>query len=197
MKAKKKGKKRQRSLQDYLSIGYLFLIVCGMVKDIIYYKCLGINIISYSSIIDVLLSPIAYISENNIVGVFLLVVLPLTYWGYWNRLKIHEFRKKRGWYSKNTDIADLDEKYAKPGSIDELLIFFGTMLFIFFLGTAVGEGPKKAQMVKDKVFEANHRIVFNDNETVMVRLLGQNSQFLFYVQPKSDKVIIVPIQAKD
>jgi len=68
------------------------------------------------------------------------------------------------------------------------------MLFIFFLGTAVGGGPKAARMVKDKAFEANHRIVFNDNETVMVRLLGQNSQFLFYVQPKSDKVIIAPIQ---
>ena len=194
MKAKKKGKKRQRPLQDYLSIGYLFLIVCGMVKDIIYYNVLDVNIIKYSSVIDILLSPIAFIATNKVGLFFILILLPLIYWLNFNMLKIHEFWKKKGWYSKKKNIVKLDKLYSQPASGDGFLVILAIMIFSFFLGSSMGGGYKVLDMIKDKTQEADHRIVFNNNETVMVRLLGQNSQFLFYVQPKSDKVIIVPIQ---
>ncbi len=48
-------------LQDYLSIGYLFILVLGVVQETIYYKFLGVNILDYSSILDVLIRPIAVI----------------------------------------------------------------------------------------------------------------------------------------
>ncbi len=51
----------QRSIQDYLSLGYLYLVVVGILFDAIFYGILGINIIHYSSILDVLLSPIAFL----------------------------------------------------------------------------------------------------------------------------------------
>ena len=194
MKAKKKGKKRQRSLQDYLSIGYLFLIVCGLVKDIIYYNFLDINIIKYSSVIDILLSPIAFVATNKVGPFFILLLMPLVYWVNSNMLKIHEFWKRKGWYSKKTDIVKLDKLYSKPASGDGFLILLAILIFSFFLGSSIGRGPKILEKIKDKTQEADHRIVFSDNETVMVRILGQNSQFIFYVQPKSDKVIIAPLK---
>ena len=36
-------------IQDYLSIGYVFLLVLGVLHETIYYKFLGVNILEYSS----------------------------------------------------------------------------------------------------------------------------------------------------
>ena len=46
--------RNQISIQDYLSLGYIYLVVAGILFDATFYGILGINIIHYSSILDVL-----------------------------------------------------------------------------------------------------------------------------------------------
>ena len=71
-----------RTLQDYLSLGYLFLILCGLAKDIILYRFIGVNILDYSSISDVLLSPIIYIGENYIAAAIIALLYPMMYYSH-------------------------------------------------------------------------------------------------------------------
>ena len=54
-------------LEKLLPFGYLFLIMMGILKDSIYYYQFGINILRYSTIMDVLISPIAEFTSNPII----------------------------------------------------------------------------------------------------------------------------------
>ncbi|NJK83951.1 MAG: hypothetical protein HC912_09240 [Saprospiraceae bacterium] len=61
------------TVQDYLSIGYLYLLILGILSDSIYYGMLGINILSYSTILDVLLSPIVKLTDNILLAAAIMV----------------------------------------------------------------------------------------------------------------------------
>lgn len=53
-------------LEKLLPFGYLFLIIMGILKDSIQYYQYGINILKFSTIMDILISPIAYLTSNPI-----------------------------------------------------------------------------------------------------------------------------------
>jgi len=53
------SKNNNIAIQDYLSIGYVFMLILGIFHETIYYKFLGVNILEYSSVLDVLISPIS------------------------------------------------------------------------------------------------------------------------------------------
>ena len=61
-------------VQNLLPLGYLFLVILGIVKESIFYYQIGINIIKYSSIMDILISPIAAITSHP---VFFIVIIVL------------------------------------------------------------------------------------------------------------------------
>ncbi|MFV8351923.1 hypothetical protein [Flavobacterium sp. XS2P14] len=54
-------------VQRTLPFGYLFLVVLGIIKESIYYYQVGINILKYSNIMDVLISPIADLTSTPII----------------------------------------------------------------------------------------------------------------------------------
>ncbi len=65
-------------IQKTLPFGYLFLVVLGILKESIYYYQVGINILKYSSIMDVLISPIADLTSTPIILLgFTILVLVL------------------------------------------------------------------------------------------------------------------------
>lgn len=45
-------------LQNLIPLGYLFLVVMGILKESVYFYQLKINILKYSTIMDILISPI-------------------------------------------------------------------------------------------------------------------------------------------
>ena len=76
-----KQKDSKYNLQDYLSLGYVYLLVLGVFNQAIYYKFLNINILEYSSILDVLISPISIITGDLKIAAALIfaVLLGLLY----------------------------------------------------------------------------------------------------------------------
>ena len=44
--------------------GCLFFVILGMLKESIYYYQVGINILKYSNIMDILISPIANLTST-------------------------------------------------------------------------------------------------------------------------------------
>jgi hypothetical protein len=59
--------KLSENLQKLLPYGYLFLVVMGIIKESIFYYQIGINILKYTTIMDVLISPIATLTSNPVV----------------------------------------------------------------------------------------------------------------------------------
>jgi len=54
----------ERSIQDYLSLGYIYLLLLGICRELIFYGMMDINIFSYSSVLDVMLSPLIVLGSK-------------------------------------------------------------------------------------------------------------------------------------
>ncbi|RYG08233.1 MAG: hypothetical protein EOO07_25975 [Chitinophagaceae bacterium] len=67
------------NLHKLLPFGYLFLVVLGILKESIFYYQIGINILKYSSLMDILISPIATLTSNLIVFVAVIIFAIILY----------------------------------------------------------------------------------------------------------------------
>ncbi len=54
-------------LQKFASFGYVFLIALGIMKESVFYYQININILKYSALTDILMSPIADLTSHPIV----------------------------------------------------------------------------------------------------------------------------------
>jgi len=99
------------SIQDYMSIGYLFLLVLGVANQAIFYGLLGVNIFEYTSVLDVLLSPLAVISSHWLMPVVLAVLIPLMI-GYFKLLN---------WYYTKLSKKEKYQSGKKKEKIDKIL----------------------------------------------------------------------------
>ena len=54
-------------IQAILPLGYLYLVVLGILKETVFFYQIGINILNYSSIMDILISPIATCLSNPLI----------------------------------------------------------------------------------------------------------------------------------
>ncbi len=181
-------------LQEYLSLGYIYLIVLGIVDDVIYYKFLGINILNYSAISDVLMSPVNTLFYDVRVLGLLIVAISLTYLFYFKALPAFHYKnREKQWYRKTVrDVDKMDAKYAdlvKNKQVTVMLAFISCI----FLGLRIGNGHKTKERLQKGEAKAGHTILFGDNTTKRVRILGQNSAYLFYVIEGQKKVITMPI----
>jgi hypothetical protein len=53
-------------LQTFLPLGYLYLIILGILRDGVFFYMLGINFLKYSSIMDILISPISELTLSQL-----------------------------------------------------------------------------------------------------------------------------------
>jgi len=182
--------KKELSLQEYLSIGYLFLIALGIARDAIFYAGMGINVFNYANVMDILMSPISYIG-GRIVNV-VLVLLVLTWPVYIPIIKSY-LRSK-----KNQQVTEGDETIeTKAPEIEEInyrskVGFIALMLTCFFLGTGIGGGSTINSKLKMNDFEYNDRITFQ-KKTKAVHIVSQNSNYLFYTEKGKKGIIVSPI----
>ena len=176
-------------VQDYLSFGYLYLLVIGILKDSIYYGLLGINIIRFSNIVDVLLSPIAYLTENPLVillfGAFLYFLNIQRRW--------HQKYQDKKWYRRIFNPKNKDRSSSKqPNRMTEIVLLC-SMLAFFLLGTGIGEGITDKKRIKNGNLKMQDTIIFLDQSRTDAHFLGQNSTYLFYIREGEKKIATSPI----
>ncbi|MDW3647109.1 MAG: hypothetical protein R8P61_08605 [Bacteroidia bacterium] len=181
--------KSELRIQDYLSFGYLYLLILGIVRDSIYYGFMGINIIRYSDVMDVLLSPIAYLSQEY---VLFLIFLFITYWVA-IQPSFHKKHRSKKWYSRIFNVEKRDNIYAEAPLIPREMPLIALMVASLLLGTGVGKGIKTADKMKAAELKMLDEISFLDNETEKVHVIGQNSSFIFYVREGKKEVSVSPI----
>jgi hypothetical protein len=181
------------ALQDVVSIGYLYLLAVGLVSDSIYYGFLGITILSYSDVLDVLLSPVTYLEREPR---FFLVIVAVT---IGTSLQIAWQRRRHA--RRASDPAYVErlgglEKIANNTRTLRLMqvIIPASVVFAGYAGYAAGAGRPLATRLAEGTLRSDHRLAFASGDTVQARVLGSNSNFIFYVREGSRRVTISPLK---
>lgn len=178
------------SVQDFLSFGYLYLLLLGIVSDSIYYGMAGINIISYSSVLDVLLSPIVRLTDNLVFPIVIFLTPAVLYW--WLKfIKKMEEKKKAKKKEGNEKPAGITVSLS---SRNMWLFFTALVIFSAFIGYGLGGGHSIQQSLEEGDIKTNHRITFQDGQTAEVKLVGNNSEYVFYIMQDSAVVTVSPIK---
>ena len=185
--------KQKLSLQEYLSIGYVYLVILGIISEVIYFKFLGVDILNYASISDILLSPLGVVTSKPILFILFVVILTMTYlFIMFGMPKMHQKFRNKEWYKKISNIEKSDKKYEemkKNKGIPFLLI----MIMSMFVGMGVGRGGSIKERLKNNNFELDHKVTFSDGIVKNIYIIGQNSMYLFYVLEGEKEVSISPI----
>ncbi len=200
------------SIQEFFSFGYFYLLFLGIINSAIFYGILGVDIIRYSNALDVLLSPVALLTDNVRLPIIILVTLILLapYGRAMNRmndklrvkkkkledkengsLSRQDSLKKLWWSFATMDILFSRGKALHPSQtwiILALLTIFG-----MYTGLGLGSGYKIKERMESESIEMEHLIFFQNNKAVKANIIGKNSTYLFYVTEGSQSLIISPI----
>lgn len=177
-------------IQDLLSLGYLYLLFLGILKDSIYYWSAGLNILNYSSLLDVLISPFSYVTEKPIHFTCLVVLI----FGFYKFSQTKLFKK----FDKKSKLK-LEEKTSseklsqKENRMDSMIFLFIIGSASFYLGAGIGRGHTMYTKLRDKEFKMVDHIQFMDGEEKNVKVIGENSTYIFFVEKNNDFVSISPI----
>ncbi|MFC4479870.1 hypothetical protein [Flavobacterium chungangensis] len=181
-------------LEKLLPFGYLFLIVMGILKDSIYYYQFGINILRYSTIMDVLISPIAEFTSNPIIlGAIIILFLVHFYLPSFLAKNKDLAFVKRSFELKSTDALSPEEtkSYYNGIAIKSLILF----LLSFFLGYGMAGGYFTKKKLKENKLDYSYQMDFNEGESKNVFVIGNNSLYYFYFVKGDKKVKITPLAA--
>lgn len=180
-------------IQTLLPIGYFYLIILGILKDGVFFYMLGINFIKFSSITDVLMSPIADITRYPILLIAVLIIICGLY--VLNNYQVKNSHKKwvrnsfthKIYLAKNKNATEEDfKKFIKNQFLNSILL----MIACFFLGGGLGFGLTARERIKNNDMKFNHRITYDSGQSVDIYLLDSNSVYYFYVE-KGQKDITI------
>lgn len=189
-----KIKQKKLDLQDVFYIGYLYLIILGIVSDAIFYGIFGVSYLNYTTILDALISPISLLINNWKISLFLGLIFFVMYL-YFTRwmFKVYAYLRVKKWYQKMYNIEKWDKKYeelAKKKTIIPGMMFIFFLLFIS-MRTGMGIGMKHKYNTKEII--PNYTLVFKDNTKLNVRKVGQNSAYFFYFITGEKVITATPI----
>lgn len=182
-------------VQRTLPFGYLFLVVLGIIKESIYYYQVGINILKYSNIMDVLISPIADLTSTPIIllgFVLLILLLSLASLLISKNFDKDWIKKKIG---SKKPLADITEEEVRTYFGKYFISMFAFCLLCFFLGLGLGSGSKVASKISNNELKYGYEITFGDGQTKEIYLIGSNSAYYFYVEKGNNNVKIAPVGA--
>lgn len=177
------------NLQTYLPIGYLYLVILGLIKESVHFYQLGINILKYSTLMDILLGPIAdLMSHPLIVLSFLLVLLG----GFFQMKYIFKKGSEKyfqAFFGKNKP----REEFTIQDFHRKIIEFFAFLMASFFLGIGLAEGRMVAEKLKNNDLKYNYKLNYNTGESEEVHLVDNNSVYYFYFSKGNNHLKITPL----
>ncbi len=181
------------NIQNYLSVGYVVLILLGIIKDAVYFGFLGINIMSYATLSDVLISPIAFMigSLKRLIATVILVALGALFLKYGKGINAwaeKRFRREPRKKTKSKSQIDFDNKW---GVVVLSAYFFAS----FFLGAGIGSGSKTMKRIENQELKMDDIITFDDGAVDTTGIVGKTTDYLFYVRKDSKNISISPVRA--
>ena len=189
-----KIEKEKLGLQDYFYIGYLYLIILGIVSDAIFYGIFSVSYLNYTTILDALISPISLLTNNWKISIFLVLMFWLMqmYFSKW-MFKLYAYLRVKKWYKKMYNIEKWDKKYAelekKKNNPQGMMFLF----FLLFISMRTGMGIGTMQKLTKEKIVPNYSLIFKDNTQLDVKKVGQNSAYFFYFIPGEKVMTVTPI----
>ncbi|MGY8910287.1 MAG: hypothetical protein ACKVIG_10555 [Flavobacteriales bacterium] len=189
-----KIKQKKLNLQDVFYIGYLYLIILGIVSDAIFYGIFGVSYLNYTTILDALISPISLLINNWKISLFLGLMFWLMYL-YFTRwmFKLYTYLRVKKWYQKLYNIEKWDKKYEELGKKNKIIPGMMFLFFLLFISMRTGMGIGMKHKYNTKEIIPNYTLVFKDNTRLDVRKVGQNSAYFFYFIPGEKVITATPI----
>lgn len=166
-------------IQEYLSFGYIYLLALGIITDTIFYNLIGIKILNYSNISDILITPINLLTSNVILLVLLLIIIGFSY--FYTNILIPRFQKLKPELPENVSTST------------QWIVLAAVLFLCLFLGLGIGRGYRMNELIVEGKLETNKFITFSNSKTAEVRIVGQNTAFIFYVPKNGRSVVVSPI----
>ncbi len=176
-KIEQKAEERM-NIQEYLSLGYIYLLVVGLITDSIFYNYLNINILHYSTFLDILITPISLLISNVIIPSMLVFMSIAMY--FWGKFAIKKTNKSGKIVDKNKQQRGI-------------ILGLAFLILGFYTGLSIGKSSGLAENIKEGKLRPNSYIIFNNGKEMSVNVVGQNSYYIFYVPENTKKVLITPI----
>ncbi len=172
-----------QGIQGILTLGYLYIVILGILGEALYYSQLGVNILNYSGITDILLSPISKITSNfYLLGSIIFIVIILL-----STLNSANTPEKKAKLKKRLKINPGNESR----TLDLMVIFLSVFLFSFYVGLDMGRGSKTSSRIKSGDLTYSDKVIFISSDSVSAKIVGVNSSYLFYItedRPSSVKI---------
>lgn len=171
-------------IQDYITLGYLYLVLLGVVNIVIYYSSFDINIFDYISITDILLAPINMLFLNYKFTALIIVVIGIV-----------SYVLKFVFWGINQLIKEIANKFNKPskGIVYQPMFAFILLFSYIFLILSSNMAKGMSSKVATKSYKLNTTLTFADNTHQDVFVIATTSVYLFYVEKGEDVVSIMPI----
>lgn len=185
--------KHFEKIQTLLPFGYLYLVILGIIKETAFFYQLDINILKYSSIMDVLISPIATLTSNPFVFIIITIILVLCF-----NLPAFLFKNDhKNWVQKIFELkktkTELGEDEIKNNYLFISIKFLAFFLLSIYLGYGIGEGYTKSKRIKNNKLKYEYKLNYTTGESEVVSLLETNSLYYFYVEKGKPFVKIAQI----
>jgi hypothetical protein len=172
------------SVQEYIALGYLYLVLIGVINIVLYYSSLGVNIFDYIAISDILLAPINMLFLDYRYTLAVVLVISLV-----------SYLLKFAFLSLDKKLETAAEKAKRPTrkiAYHPMMAF--TILFSYvFLVLSANMAESVSSRVKNKSYRLNTTLTFADHTQVNVCVVATTSMYIFYVEEGEDVVTITPI----
>lgn len=183
-------------LQTFLPLGYLYLIILGILRDGVFFYMLGINFLKYSSIMDILISPLSELTSQPII-LFTVILMIIGFFAYYNYLARNSHKSwvrnsivSKSYLNKNPDTTEQDLSLHIKKQAYFAVAF---MVAAFFLGGGVGTGINVKDRIVNNDLKIKHRITDDSGARKDIYLIDSNSTYYFYVEKGSKTITIVPV----
>lgn len=181
--------------QNLLPLGYLFLVILGIVKESIFYYQIGINIIRYSSVMDILISPIAMITSHPLIFIFIIVLF--IFYSKLPQILLKNEDKK--WMHKLFGLKDIKTElsenerlgYYNNISIESLSFF----LISIFLGYGLADGKFTSENIKNNKINYAYKLNYTDEKSENIYIIGSNTAYYFYLSQGNPNIKIAPVNS--
>ncbi|ASK28913.1 hypothetical protein CEY12_01770 [Chryseobacterium sp. T16E-39] len=180
-------------IQGLLPLGYLYLIILGLLKESILFYQLGVNILKYSSITDILISPIADMASSPIL---IIVIISVVLFFFLFQVILIRNRDKNwskkllGSYRINTES---DKKELRKTMIPIFTILVAIELLALFVGLGIGQGSIIKKRIDTQTLKYNYTLTSESGEPTDIYMIDINSTYYFYVTKGDKNIRIAPV----
>jgi len=188
--------KYSEGIQRSLPFGYLFLVIMGILKESVFYYQIGINILKYSTIMDILISPIATLTAHPVILIALIIIVVFSF--AFPSFLSKQANKDKKWALKMASLKEhktMTKEAIENHFTNMFVRFLAMMLLSFFVGIGWGEGLGLTRKIRENKLKYDYKLNYGDDNSDLVHLIGSNSMYYIYLAKGNKTIKIAPVSS--